>query len=327
MTSRPFVQDVDQAAVQSPADAPPVAEVDVAELPRVPTSVPRGGAAGRVLLWALGLLVSLAFGVWLTDFVTGLLARNAVLGGLALGLAALAGLTALVLVMREVAAFLRLGTIDALRTRAAAALVEGDLATARRVVGEVQALYSGRPDMAWARARLGEQGAEVLDAASLLDLAETELMAGPDRAARAEIEGAARRVAAATALIPLALADVAVAMVSNVAMIRRIAAIYGGRAGTFGSLRLLRRVFAHLVATGAVAVGDDLISSVAGGGVLSRVSRRFGEGVVNGALTARVGIAAMEVCRPLPFRALPRPRVTALLGRSLTGLFGDAGRG
>ena len=42
-------------------------------------------------------------------------------------------------------------------------------------------------------------------------------------------------------------------------------------------------------ATGAVAAGDDLIHTVAGGGVLAKVSRRFGEGVVNGALTARVG--------------------------------------
>ena len=39
--------------------------------------------------------------------------------------------------------------------------------------------------------------------------------------------------------------------------------------GTFGSLRLTRSVLTHLVATGAVAVGDDLIQSVAGGGLLS----------------------------------------------------------
>ena len=62
--------------------------------------------------------------------------------------------------------------------------------------------------------------------------------------------------------------------------------------------------------------------SVAGGGVLSKVSRRFGEGVVNGALTARVGVAAIEVCRPLPFHAAKRPSVTALVRRALTGLFG-----
>ena len=79
----------------------------------------------------------------------------------------------------------------------------------------------------------------------------------------------------------------------------------------------------HLVATGAVAVGDDLISSVAGGGILSKLSRRFGEGVVNGALTARIGVAAMDVCRPIPFGAGERPAVTGLLQRALTGIAGS----
>src|SRR5690606_39936966 len=108
---------------------------------------------------------------------------------------------------------------------------------------------------------------------------------------------------------------------SNLRMIRRIAEIYGGRGGTLGSWRLTRTVLTHLVATGAVAVGDDLIGSVAGGGLLSKVSRRFGEGVVNGALTARVGVAAIEVCRPMPFAALPRPKVTNLISRALAGVF------
>jgi putative membrane protein len=48
--------------------------------------------------------------------------------------------------------------------------------------------------------------------------------------------------------------------------------------------------------------------------------------VVNGALTARVGIAAMEVCRPLPFRAAARPSVSDVVHRALTGLFGSATR-
>ena len=130
-----------------------------------------------------------------------------------------------------------------------------------------------------------------------------------------------RQVATVTALVPLALADVAAALAANLRMIRRIAEIYGGRAGTLGAWRLTRAVLTHLVATGAVAVGDDLISSVGGGHVLSRVSRRFGEGIVNGALTARVGVAAMEVCRPLPFHGQRRPRVTSLVQRALTGVF------
>jgi putative membrane protein len=43
--------------------------------------------------------------------------------------------------------------------------------------------------------------------------------------------------------------------------------------------------------------------------------------VVNGALTARVGIAAVEVCRPLPFLDREGPSVTRILGGALTGLF------
>ena len=123
-------------------------------------------------------------------------------------------------------------------------------------------------------------------------------------------------MATVTAVVPLALADVFTVLVSNLRMIRRVAEIYGGRSGTFGSWRLVRTTLTHLVATGAVAVGDDLVHSVIGGGLAARLSRRFGEGVINAALTARVGIAAIEVCRPLPFRRASRPKVT---GDAATG--------
>ncbi|HMO72286.1 MAG TPA: YcjF family protein, partial [Paracoccaceae bacterium] len=65
-------------------------------------------------------------------------------------------------------------------------------------------------------------------------------------------------------------------------MVRRLSAIYGGRSGGLAGWRLMRRVVSHLAATGALALTDDLMGSVAGGGVLGKLSRRFGEGVVNG---------------------------------------------
>ena len=122
-----------------------------------------------------------------------------------------------------------------------------------------------------------------------------------------EVEAAARQVATITALVPLAFADVFAALTANLRMIRRIAEIYGGRSGTLGSWRLTRAVMAHLVATGAVAIGDDMLEPVLGGGLLGKLSRRFGEGLVNGALSARVGVAAMEVRRPLPFSDRHKP--------------------
>ncbi|WGV18056.1 YcjF family protein [Fuscovulum ytuae] len=279
----------------------------------------RGSALGRFAAWAFGALFTFVLSVAAWDFVTGLLASNTVLGTVALVLVGAAVLAATLLALREAAGFARLGRLDGIRARAAGA---GTLAEARAVLRELRRLYAGRGELRWGLARLAEREADVMDADALIRLAEQEVMAPLDQAARAEVEAAARQVATVTALVPLALADVAAALFANLRMIRRVAEIYGGRAGMIGSVKLLRRVFGHLVATGALALTDDLIGSVAGGGLLAKLSRRFGEGVVNGALTVRVGVAAMEICRPMPFDALPRPGVTETVSRALAGFFG-----
>jgi putative membrane protein len=318
---KPFLDELAEAA--DPASAPPVLET----LPEgqaiqavAALATRRGSALTRFALWAFSALFSFAISVAAYDFVTGMMARNVILGWIAFGLVAVAGLAGLVMALREWGAYLRLRRLDGLRERALAARTAADVTAARQVVASVTALYAARGETAWGRARLAEREAEVMDADALLALAERELLTPLDAEARLVIEGAARQVATVTALVPLALADVATAAVANLRMIRRIAEIYGGRSGSFGSLKLLRRVFGSLVAAGALALTDDMIGSVAGGGVLSKLSRRFGEGVVNGALTARVGVAAMELCRPLPFAALERPAVSSLVSRALTGL-------
>lgn len=270
------------------------------------------------LLALLGAVVSVA--AW--DFAMGLITRAPLLGYAVTGLIALVVLVFLAISLRELAAFSRLSRMDGIKREVDGARASGELADARAVVVQMQRLYKSRDDMRWGLEALKDGQGDVLDGEGLLDLAEHKLLAPLDEAATREVEAAARQVAMVTALVPLALADVVTALTANLRMIRRIAEIYGGRSGTLGSWRLTRAVMTHLVATGAVAVGDDLISSVAGGGVLAKVSRRFGEGVVNGALTARVGVAAMEVCRPMAFHAQKRPSVTGLVRRALTGLFG-----
>ena len=319
---KPFVEDRDEAA--DPGLALPVPDLvpDGAAMQAVAALAGRqASGVQRFAVWAFGALFSFVLGVAAWDFVTGLLARNVLLGAIAFAMILLALLAALILAGREWAAFARLARLDGLRTQATAAREAADLRGARAVVAALVRLYAARGDTAWGRARLAEREAEVMDADALLALAEVELLFPLDAEARLVVEAAARQVATVTALVPLALADVATALVANLRMIRRIAEIYGGRSGSFGSLRLLRNVFASLVATGAVALTDDLIGSVAGGGVLSKLSRRFGEGVVNGALTARVGVAAMEQCRPLPFVAGTRPGVTAVVSRAVSGLW------
>ncbi len=73
-------------------------------------------------------------------------------------------------------------------------------------------------------------------------------------------------------------------------------------------------------------MGDSLLGQVVGHGVAARLSARLGEGVVNGLLTARIGLAAMDLCRPLPFLGVQRPKAGDFLG-DLTRGQNDIDRG
>lgn len=333
MAKGPILFDLDEDSAPRPsvADAPMVMDTESHSAPKGQAMQIAARLAARKpsllmrLFWGLaavlvGAFVSLA--AW--TFITDLMARYPLVG---MGMSVLMGAFLLVLALvalRELAAFGRLGRLDGLRHTATQALAHDDLAAARSATDGLVSLYKGREDTRWGRERLAELRADQLDAAGLLGVAEREVLGPLDLAAQREVEAAARQVATVTALVPLALADVAAALTSNLRMIRRIAEVYGGRSGFFGSWRLTRAVLSHLVATGAVAVGDDMLEPILGGSLLGKLSRRFGEGVVNGALTARVGVAAMEVCRPLPFTEGRRPKVRSIITSSLGGLFGKA---
>lgn len=309
---------------------------DVAEAPPVPDIAPPEGQAMQAAMrfatrkpsalsrwfWGLALaVIGAVASVAAWDFATSLMVRAPILGWAVTGLIAGFVLVALIIALRELAAIARLSRVDGLRRAADTALAEDDLAQARSVTNRLLAFYKGREETRWGRDRTRERIEDQFEASTLLALAEDEILAPLDAAASREVEAAARQVATVTALVPLALADVVTALAASLRMIRRIAEIYGGRAGFLGSWRLTRAVFVHLVATGAVAVGDDLLEPVLGGSVLSKLSRRFGEGLVNGALSARVGVAAMEVCRPLPFSDRHKPSTRGMIKRALSGLF------
>ncbi len=332
MAKGPVLFDLEEDAATRPSvsDAPPV--------PDVGAPAPQGQAMQiaarlaarkpskllRLFWWLLTTLIGALVSIAAWNFVMGLLASYPLLGMVMTVLIGAVLLVLVLLCLRELAAFSRLARLDGLHHDVGEALAKNDLKSARAVTDRLVGLYQGREDTRWGRDRLAELRGDQLDAQALLALTEAELLGPLDIAASREVEAAARQVATVTALVPLALADVVAAMTSNLRMIRRVAEVYGGRSGFFGSWRLTRVVLSHLVATGAVAVGDDMLEPILGGTMLAKLSRRFGEGLVNGALTARVGVAAMEVCRPMPFSAARRPKVRSIIKRALSGLFSKA---
>ena len=271
------------------------------------------------LFWsAAGGLVLLGLGLAVTDLVEGLFSRAQWLGSLGLVLAAVAALALIAILARELLGLARLKTIETLRRRADAVLTSDDRVAAASLVRELLALTHRTPQLARARGRLENHLGDIIDGADLVRLAERELMAPLDREARRLVAASAQRVSVVTAVSPRAVVDMLFVLVNAVGMVRRLAALYGGRPGTIGLLRLMRHVVSHLALTGGMAATDSLIQQVIGHGLAAKLSARLGEGMLNGLLTARLGLAAIEVTRPLPFSELRRPALNDLVGSMLT---------
>jgi putative membrane protein len=226
--------------------------------------------------------------------------------------------------LRELIGFSRLARLNRIRADVARAIADRNPRRERRAALRLAALYARRPEQAWSVRRFREHARDVHDPGELLALADREMVAPLDRKARLIITRSAKRVATVTALSPMVLIAVTYVAVENLRLLRGLASLYGGRPGFFGVLRLAQLVLAHIVATGGVALTDDLLGQFLGQDILRRLSRRLGEGAFNGALTARIGIAAIEVIRPLPFLAAKRPRVRDVLGEVLRPMFGQS---
>jgi putative membrane protein len=258
--------------------------------------------------------VALGTGLATTALIEELYARATWLGTFGAALAALAGLALIVICIREVAGLFRLASIEKLRARAELALAEDDRDAARAIVRELTAKLSATPQLARSRGELQTHLTEIIDGRDLLHVAERGLMAPLDQEASRLVARTATRVSLVTAVSPRAAVDLAFVLFAALGMIRRLAGLYGGRPGFLGMIRLVRHIIAHLTVTGTLAAGDSLIQQMLGHGVAAKLSARLGEGVLNGLLTARLGLAAIEVARPLPFAALPKPMLSDIAG-------------
>lgn len=289
------------------------------ERPQLPAAVralprlERGWKWGRILIAAIGGLVGLASAMWLHDLLLSMLARRDWIGWVAIGLLGLAIFALLMLMLKEAAGLARLRRLGRLRQEADSAAIDGDKTLALDVVERLKGLYGGRKDLAWGLSRLAEHEGEIMDAAELLRLSERTLIAPLDPVARGIVAASAKRVSVVTAVSPGAVIDMLFVGAENLRMLRRLATLYGARPGTLSLLKLARMVLTHIVLTGGVAMGDDVIQQLVGHGLTARLSARLGEGLFNGALTTRIGLAAIDVCRPLPYIEAKRPRFRELV--------------
>ncbi len=145
-----------EMAVVTPAEIDVFDEIDdVADIPPPVEEKPRRSLWLRLFLGAFGILVSLAVGLWTDNLIRTLFERADWLGWFALGVAALAALALVVMLIREAVGLARLASVEKLRGQAEDALARNDPKLARNVVDALSAFVADKPETAAGRRLAG----------------------------------------------------------------------------------------------------------------------------------------------------------------------------
>lgn len=140
-----------------------------------------------------------------------------------------------------------------------------------------------------------------------------------DAQAKKLISKMAAESAVIVAISPLAVVDMFFMAWRNLRLINKIAEIYGIELGYFARIRLLRLVLVNIAFAGATEVVQEIGMDWFSQDLTAKLSVRVAQGIGVGLLTARLGIKAMELCRPLVFQHNEKPKL-AHIQKELLGV-------
>lgn len=258
-------------------------------------------ARWRAVWWLLAASIVGFTGYGLVQSLVAIWQRDPV-GGTLLGGLALAFLVALAVAsLGELRALRRLRHATRLRAAIEQALRRdspGELASA---MAPVLALVGARrPELVRdLRHRIDGQS----DVRATVNQFRAALLVPLDREARRVVRQEALAMVGATAVSPHPALDVAIVAWRSVGLVRRIAEIYGLRPSGLAAIRLSRMAVVSAAMAMAADPAGEMLAESLGGGVADKLAGKLAEGSVSGFRTLRLGLRAIELCRPLPFEA------------------------
>ncbi|NOH96900.1 TIGR01620 family protein [Vibrio sp. 99-70-13A1] len=137
--------------------------------------------------------------------------------------------------------------------------------------------------------------------AEVLDMYDAIVVSQQDKEATRIISRFATESAALVAVSPLAAVDMLLVAWRNFTMINKLAQVYGIELGYWSRLRLFKLVLLNMALAGASELAIDASMDLMSMDLAGKVSARAGQGLGVGILTARVGLKAMSLLRPLPW--------------------------
>ncbi|MCX2779604.1 TIGR01620 family protein [Microbulbifer thermotolerans] len=169
--------------------------------------------------------------------------------------------------------------------------------------------------------RVLEEAPDYYDSSELLQHLEVTFLEALDQEALRRIVRHGTTTGALVGLSPFASLDILVALRQSLRMIDDVAQIYGVRPSLVVRWRLFKQVLALVAYSGASEYAvSELWPELVGDSVLNTLSARLGQGMGASLFMARIGLAAMQSCRPIPFADKCRPRLGTLAKRIAASL-------
>lgn len=158
------------------------------------------------------------------------------------------------------------------------------------------------------------------NADEVLTMFSRNVLAELDCQAQKWVAKSASENALIVAISPLAVVDMLFMAWRNIALVNKICRLYGMELGYFSRLRLFKMVLGNMAFAGAGEVLSDFGADFFSQNLTAKLSMRVAQGLGAGLLTARLGIKAMEFCRPMAFQADERPKLDNIRQTLLTQL-------
>ncbi|WP_143732908.1 YcjF family protein [Microbulbifer sp. GL-2] len=169
--------------------------------------------------------------------------------------------------------------------------------------------------------RVLDEAPDYFDSSELLQHLEVTFLDALDQEALRRVVRHSTTTGALVGLSPFASIDILVALRQSLRMIDDVAQIYGVRPSLVVRWRLFKKVLALVAYSGASEYAiSEMWPELVGDSMLSTVSARLGQGVGASLFVARIGLATMQSCRPIPFTEKRRPRLGSVMARIGLGL-------
>jgi putative membrane protein len=135
----------------------------------------------------------------------------------------------------------------------------------------------------------------------IMQLYARNVLSQVDQKALKEIAKFSSESVVLVALSPIAIIDMLLMLWRNLRLVNKIAALYGLKLSYWSRVKLIKQVINNMAYAGASELVADLGADLLGAELLGKLSARMAQGLGAGMLTARLGLKAIHLCRPIPF--------------------------